>query len=165
MDLFANKHAEDNCIPARTIMPLIQERLSAGQNIKGLGFQGVSMMPMLRQGRDTVELAPICGKLKKYDLPLYSGSGGKYVMHRIVDVEDDYYVCLGDNTYHYEKVSPERMIAVVCAFTRDGRRVSVDNRRYKLYCRVWVFLYPVRKWIKRVEWGVKRRLRKLLKGE
>lgn len=160
-----NKYFENMSIHADSIMPLIRQRLSSGQNIKGLGFQGVSMMPMLRQGKDTVELAPLPERLIKYDLPLYAGPNGKYVMHRIVDVKDDFYICLGDNTYHYEKVSGDKMVAVVCAFTRNGKRVSVDNRGYKLYCRVWVFLYPVRKLIKRVEWGLKRRLRKLLKGE
>ena len=27
-------------------------------------------------------------------------------MHRIVDVKDDHYVCLGDNTYSYEYIKP-----------------------------------------------------------
>jgi len=150
-------------IQIETLMPMIRERLSAGRNIRGVGFQGVSMMPMLRQGRDSVELAPLPEKLKKYDLPLYRASGGKYVMHRIVDVKGDHYICLGDNTYHYERVAPERMVAVVCAFTRDGKRISVEDGSYRLYCRFRVATYPVRKFMKQAEWWLRRQMKRIFK--
>ena len=63
---------------AQEIMPMIRERLAAGQRVRGVTFQGVSMLPMLRQGKDSVELAELPEKLRKYDLPVYIGSGGKY---------------------------------------------------------------------------------------
>ena len=74
-------------------MPLIRERLAAGQRVRYLPFRGVSMLPMLRQGIDTVEIAPLPEKLKKYDLPVYQYPSGKYVMHRVVEVKDDCYIC------------------------------------------------------------------------
>lgn len=137
-------------------MPLIRERLAAGQTIRYLPFRGVSMLPMLRQGRDAVEIAPLPEKLKKYDLPVYQYPSGKIVMHRIVDVEEDYYVCLGDNTYAYEKIFPDQMIAVVSAFKRGEKRISVDDPGYRLYCRVWVAVFPVRKFLKRVKSWLRR---------
>ena len=80
------------------LMPLLRERLAAGQSVRYLPFRGVSMLPMLRQGIDSVELSPLPDKLKKYDLPVYQYPSGKYVMRRVVKVRDDHYVCLGDNT-------------------------------------------------------------------
>ena len=150
-------------IHAVALMPLICERLAAGQTVRGLTFQGVSMLPMLRQGRDNVELTRLPAKLKKYDLPVYRGVDGTYVMHRVVDVQEDCYICLGDNTYRYERVSPERMVALVCAFTRNGRRVSVKHRGYQLYCRVWVAAYPVRRFLKRVQWWIAHRVKHMMK--
>ena len=138
------------------LMPLIRERLAAGQTIRYLPFRGVSMLPMLRQGRDAVEIAPLPETLKKYDLPVYQYPSGKIVMHRIVDVEEDHYVCLGDNTYAYERISPEQMIAVVSAFKRGEKRISVDDPGYRLYCRVWVAVFPVRKFLKRVKSWLRR---------
>lgn len=138
------------------LLPLIRERLAAGQTIRYLPFRGVSMLPMLRQGRDAVEIAPLTEKLKKYDLPVYQYPSGKIVMHRIVDVEEDYYVCLGDNTYAYEKIFPDQMIAVVSAFKRGEKRISVDDPGYRLYCRVWVAVFPVRKFLKRVKSWLRR---------
>ena len=52
------------------VMPQIRELLAMGQSVR-LYPKGVSMMPMLRQGIDSVLLSPVQGKLKKYDLPLY----------------------------------------------------------------------------------------------
>ena len=150
----SNGHKEQS-VHAAEIMTLLCERLDAGQKVPNLTFAGISMLPMLRQGKDSVELAPLPERLKKYDLPLYRGENGNYVMHRVVEVREDCYICLGDNTYHYERVAPERMAAVVCAFNRAGKRISVENRWYQMYCRVWCAVFPVRRFIKRMEWRLK----------
>lgn len=127
------------------LMELVRGRLKAGQRVRYLPFRGVSMLPMLRQGRDGVELAPLPERLKKYDLPVYQYPNGKYVMHRIVDVKDSCYICLGDNTIEYESVYPEQMIGVVSAFKRGDKRISVDAPAYQFYCRVWCAIFPLRK--------------------
>ena len=148
----------ENFIPEEVLMPLLRERLAAGQTVRYLPFRGISMLPMLRQGKDSVELAPLPEKLKKYDLPLYQYPSGKYVMHRVVDVTDTHYICLGDNLTDRETICPEQMIAVVSAFRRGEKRISVEDPRYRLFCRVWVALFPLRKGFRRV----KRLLRRLL---
>ena len=141
------------------LMALVRSQLAAGQKVRYLPFSGVSMLPMLRQGKDTVEIAPLPEKLKKYDLPVYQYPSGKYVMHRVVDVREDHYICLGDNTYAYEKITDDMMIGVVSAFKRGDKRISVDAFGYKLYCRVWCAVFPLRKFLKRA----KNWLRRLLK--
>lgn len=141
------------------LLPLIRERLGAGQVVRYLPFRGVSMLPMLRQKTDTVELSPLPEKLKKYDLPVYQYPSGKVVMHRIVAVREDFYVCLGDNTYEYEHIRPEWMIGVVSAFKRGEHRIEVSNPGYRLYSRLWVASFPVRKGLRKV----KKSLRRLLK--
>ena len=127
------------------LLPFLRERLAAGQTIRYLPFRGVSMLPMLRQGIDSVELSPLPPKLKKYDLPVYQYPSGKVVMHRVVKVTDDYYICLGDNTYQYETIRPEQMIAVVSAFKRGERRILVTHPAYRLYSRFWVACHPLRR--------------------
>lgn len=141
------------------LLPLIRDRLAAGQTIRYLPFRGVSMLPMLRQKKDTVELSPLPEKMKKYDLPVYQYPSGKVVMHRIVDVRDDYYLCLGDNTYEYEHIRQDQMIGLVSAFKRGDRRIEVTNPGYRLYARLWVASFPVRKGLRRL----KRMVRRLIK--
>lgn len=144
---------------ADSLIGALTARLTGDQVIRHVNFSGRSMLPMLRQGKDTVELKKAPERLKKYDLPMYRGPGGKYVMHRIVDVKDDHYVCLGDNTYVYEKVRREQIVAMVCAFYRGDRRISVEAPGYRLYCRFWCAAYPVRKLLWRAKHWLGRRLK------
>ena len=141
------------------LMPLFQEQFQEGRSVC-FSPKGISMLPMLRQGIDSVELSPLPEKLQKYDLPLYRYPSGKYLLHRIVGMEGGNYRCIGDNTYIFETVSPECMIAVVTAFRRGERRISVNAWHYKLYCRVWVGLYPLRHFAKRAIGWVKRHIKK-----
>ena len=99
------------------LMPLFRERLEKGQTVRFMP-RGISMLPMLRQGIDSVVLSPLPEKLKKYDLPLYQRPNGKYILHRIVGVGDTY-TCLGDNQYDKEYgVEHQWMIGLVTAFYR-----------------------------------------------
>jgi hypothetical protein len=126
------------------LLPLIFERLDAGFKVRYLQFRGVSMLPMLRQGKDSVELSPLPEKLKKYDLPVYRRKNGQLVMHRVVKVKDDYYLCLGDNTEVYETIYPNQMIGLVTAFKRKDKRIEISALSYRLYCHLWRPTRPLR---------------------
>ena len=154
---------QNNCIGEEELIPFLRERLDAGQKVRYLPFRGVSMMPMLRQGKDSVELAPLPEKLKKYDLPVYQYPSGKVVMHRVVDVKEDHYICLGDNEIRLETIYPDQMIAVVSAFKRGDRRIEADAWSYRLYSRIWVCLYPVRRLFRCTKIRIKKVLRRLIK--
>ena len=143
------------------LIPLIRERLASGQTVRYLPFRGVSMLPMLRQGIDAVELSPLPERLKKYDLPVYQYPSGKVVMHRVVAVTAEHYVCLGDNTYSYEYLTHDQMIGLVTAFKRGQKRIEVTDPVYQLYARIWVALYPVRKPLVRLKQKTFAFLRKL----
>ena len=139
------------------MMPLFLQQLAAGKRVR-FGPKGVSMLPMIRQGIDTVELAAVPGKLKKYDLPLYQRRDGHYVLHRIVKVEDTY-TCIGDNQFQLERgLTQDQMIGVVTALYRGEKRWEVDCWQYKLYCRVWHYTrFPRKCWR-----SLQARVRKLL---
>jgi hypothetical protein len=146
-----------DAVSEEVLMLLVRERLAAGYKVRYLPFQGVSMLPMLRQGKDRVELGPLPEKLKKYDLPVYQIPGGKYLMHRILKVTPTHYLCLGDNTLEYETILPEQMIGVVTAFERNGKRIEVSNPLYRLYCLIWGHTRPARILYKRFREKTKKR--------
>lgn len=140
-------------------MPLIREKLAEGKCVTFYP-RGISMLPMLRQGKDSVTLAPINGTLKKYDVPLYQRDNGSYVLHRIVEVGETY-TCVGDNQFDMEPgLRHEQMIAVVSSFTRDGHTIYITDMGYRLYCRVWHWSRPVRHFLLRLKRFLKRKLRK-----
>ncbi len=124
-------------------MPLIREKLDAGHCVQ-FSPSGTSMLPMLRQGIDSVILSPLPDKLKKYDLPLYRRHNGQYVLHRIVKTGKTY-SCIGDNQYNLENgLLKEQMIALVTTFFRAGKEIRIDNLSYQLYCRFWHYSRPLR---------------------
>jgi len=153
----------DRLILEEELLPLLRERLAMGQTIRYLPFRGVSMLPLLRQGKDAVELSPLPERLRKYDLPVYQYPSGKVVMHRVVAVRDSHYVCLGDNTYSYETVLPEYCIGVVSAIRRGDRVITVDSPGYRFYSRCWVALYPLRRTLHRANRWIRSTLKKLLR--
>ena len=125
-------------------MPVIRESLAAGQSVV-FSPRGTSMLPMLRQGVDRVELSPLPEKLKKYDLPLYQRENGQYVLHRILAVGDEI-TCMGDNQYVAETgLQKSQMIGLVTAFYRGKRKIPVTDPSYRLYCRVWHYTRPIRR--------------------
>lgn len=144
------------------LMPLIRESLALGQSVT-FSPRGTSMLPMLRQGRDSVVLSPLPEELKRYDLPLYQRDNGQYVLHRIVAVGETF-TCLGDNQFQLEPgVRRDQMIALVTAFDRDGKRIEVTDPGYRLYCRFWAASRPIRHLWRRGINLLKRIVRRCLK--
>lgn len=144
---------QERNVSVEDMIPLIRETLECGKTVC-FAPRGVSMLPMLRQGRDTVTLKRVEGSLRKYDLPFYRRDDGAYVIHRIVKAGDTY-TCIGDNQFAYEAgIRHDQIIGVVSAFCRDGKTILVSHRGYKLYCRLWHWSRPVR----HVFSGVARRL-------
>ena len=139
------------------LVPLFQERLEAGQQVR-FSPMGVRMLPMLREGRDSVVLSPAPARLQKYDLPLYRRDDGAYVLHRVAEVGETY-TCIGDNQFVYEPgVRQEQVIAVVTGFRRKGRDHTVNKTGYRLYCRIWHYSRPLRFFWKRGLRWLKRKL-------
>lgn len=107
--------------------------------------RGDSMLPLIREGKDLVEIEAVQGRLKKYDVPLYKRDSGQYVLHRIVKVRKQDYVLCGDNRRRRESgIEDRHIIGVLTAVIREGKRVSVQNPRYRFQVRLWYLLYPLR---------------------
>ncbi len=105
---------------------------------------GVSMEPLFRTRRDMVIIEKPKGELKKYDVALYRDRRGKYILHRVIKVKPNEYIIRGDNTYIKEHVPKDRVIGVLTGFNRKGKSHSATDRSYRVYSRVWNFIYPLR---------------------
>ena len=108
---------------------------------------GISMRPMLRQGRDIVIIETVKRKLQKYDVPVYKRPNhDKYVMHRILKVTEDGYVIRGDNLMHKEyDIKDEHIVGVLKAFYREGRYYDcATSKKYKVYIILNRLSFPLR---------------------
>ena len=99
---------------------------------------GTSMLPLLRQGVDSVLLKKPDGSLRPGDIAFYQRSNGAYVLHRVMRSENGGYVMCGDNQLVLESgISDSNIIGIVCEIYRKDKRVLPDNIGYRLYVAVW----------------------------
>ena len=142
------------------IYPAMQAVLESGGEFKMIAT-GTSMMPLLRNGEDTIVLIKQGSRLKKYDVPLYRRSDGSFVLHRIIKVKKDSYVMCGDHQYVKEYgITYNDVVAVLKGFYKDGKYISCDDFSYKCYCVFWTYSRPLRNFIRRVKNKLKRMFKK-----
>ncbi len=133
------------------LSPMIEELIATGADVT-LTVTGNSMSPLWHHLKNSVVLTK-CDPyaLNKGDVPLYRRADGRYILHRIVRVHKDTYDLAGDAQTEIERgLEKSRIIAVVKAFERGGRLVSVTSPRYRAYERLWRLLLPLRQVIFKV---------------
>ncbi len=106
---------------------------------------GRSMRPMLRGERDNILVEPCEGRLCRLDVVLYERGDGTHVLHRIVRVRERDYLIRGDNCDYTERgITDERILGRLVGFWRGEKYIPCTSRAYRLYARLWCFLYPLR---------------------
>ena len=119
------------------IAAIIKEQIALGQSVE-MPPRGRSMLPTIREGRDSVILSPKTGRLRKYDIPFYRRHDGTYVLHRVVGFDGDGYVLVGDNQFRLERgIGDDDVIAVVTAIRRHGRLINVHSSFYRASVALW----------------------------
>ncbi len=99
-------------------------------------IHGESMLPLLKNHRDSVCLVPV-KEYKKYDVVLFRRKNGKLVLHRIIGFKDNLLIIRGDADLVSENVYPSQCIGVMIEFCRKGKNISVASPMYRLYSRIW----------------------------
>lgn len=107
---------------------------------------GRSMLPILREGKDTVLLERISGKPQKYDMILYKRRSGQYVLHRLLEVRQNDYVMCGDNqTVKEYGITDKNIIGICTGFYRREKFIDCKGKLYLLYVRIWCSSLMLRK--------------------
>ncbi len=106
---------------------------------------GYSMMPLLRQRKDIIEIRKKePGRCKKYDVVLYKRQN-KYILHRILKVLPDGYIIAGDHNVFIETdIKDKDILGIMTRVVRDGKTITPDNIWYKAYVHLWCDFYPIR---------------------
>lgn len=146
----------------KDLEPIILNKLSHGGKVRIMP-KGTSMLPMIRQGIDAVELTKPQGRLKKYDIPFYKRKTGQFVLHRIVKVRKNDYVLCGDNQTEREYgITDDMIFAVVCGYIKDGEYISVKDKKYLSYCKRHVLKQYIRGKKIKINTSVRRFIKKLI---
>ncbi len=126
------------------IAPVIEEKVNSGGKVR-FTVTGISMFPFLSNRRDQVTVGN-ADHIKKYDVVLHRRKDGDYILHRVIGIKNGTYIIAGDNETEKEYgVEKSQIIAKVVGFTRKGIEIDPGNPVYKLYSRVWVFVFPLRR--------------------
>lgn len=109
--------------------------------------KGVSMMPLLRQGKDVLVIEK-CDTFKKYDAVLFVRKGKcdhQYVLHRILKVNSDgSYWIVGDHCTNGERVEANQILGKMTQVYRNGKTIKVEDKKYLFYVHLWCDFYPIR---------------------
>lgn len=111
---------------------------------------GVSMLPMLKNRRDTIVVKPKTERLKRLDVALYK-RGDAYVLHRVLATTQTGYVIRGDNCYADENVPEEAVIGVLTEFFRKNKHVVCTDESYIRYAERRIKTYQCRRFFVRVK--------------
>lgn len=119
---------------------------------------GTSMLPMLKQGRDTFTVNKKTEeRCRKYDVILYRRPPKSYVLHRIIEVRKNDYVVLGDNCINKEvNIRDSDIIGIMTSFVHNGKEYKVTDKSYRAYVQLWCKTVHIRIFFKKLKMKIRR---------
>ena len=118
---------------------LIREVLSSGGEFR-LYPHGVSMLPLLRQGRDSVALRQLDRPPRKQDILFYQRKDGSYILHRVKKVTAGGMILWGDHQYKPEHgITEDMVIGYAAKVFRDEHELDFHSLPYRVYLWLWQF--------------------------
>ena len=134
---------------------LIREVLASGGEFR-LYPHGTSMLPLIRQGIDSVALRTLDRPPRKYDILFYQRQDGSYILHRVKEVTKNGLVLWGDNHTMLEYgITEENIIGYAARVFRGETELDCQSLKYRTYLWLWQF-----KAVRRIILPIAYRLRK-----
>jgi hypothetical protein len=123
------------------------EEIAAGRNVL-VRLKGDSMRPLLRGDRDVAELGPFAPEeVARGAVALYF-TRGRHVLHRVMRVDGERCVCMGDGNMQPEYISSRDIIALMRSVRRPCGRVTLcSSRRWRWSSWLWMALRPARRYL------------------
>lgn len=129
----------------RTIEQVLQDKgVYVGPTV------GISMLPMLKERRDTIVVKPKTERLQPLDVALYK-RGSAYVLHRVLQPIEGGYLIRGDNCYSDEYIREEQVFGVLTEFFRKNKHYACTDEKYLRYARKRVKTYKIRRFFVRIK--------------
>ena len=122
---------------------------------------GVSMLPMLKERRDTIVVSPKTEKLKPLDVALYH-RGEAYVLHRVLRQTETGYIIRGDNCYADEIVPEDDVFGVLTEFFRKDKHIHCTDEKYLRYVKRRLKTYPIRRFFVRIKAKIRNLAKRIL---
>ena len=134
-------------LPNNDILGDVIKLVNEGQRVT-LPVNGYSMLPFIIGGKESVELVKP-EKAAVGDVVLAWINGCRYVVHRIIRIEDNQVQLMGDGNLTAEEyctISDVKARAEYVITPHGKRRYLYTPQRLR-FSRLWSKLLPVRRWI------------------
>lgn len=107
-------------IPNALFFASVEEMIEGGTSVE-IRVKGFSMRPFLRNGRDTVTLAPIAPEDLRVGMVVLFRHAGAHILHRIRAIDGDRLTIEGDGNYRItESATRGDVVGYVSAVTLEG---------------------------------------------
>ena len=135
-------------LPNECFFAWVEAELSRTGSVR-FRVKGVSMQPLLRNGRDEVEVRPVDpATVRPGDILLFRYRG-RHILHRLIRQDGMIYYLRGDNAWSEERcVGTDIVGRVEIVFRRQGKEGHVGYRAVSLgsfpwACLVWLWRFYV----------------------
>lgn len=134
-------------IPNEILFSEIRKIIASGKEAV-FRVKGRSMLPFLKGDCDCVRLGPPTD-IQVGDILLFESTLGHFILHRLVAIEGEIFVFMGDgNCYGREKCQRSHIIGKVNAVIREnGKEVDCNSVSERRKARIWRWLLPVRRYL------------------
>ncbi len=134
----------------------VEKRLAQGEQVM-LRVRGCSMMPLLRDGRDSVVIRAVRDEDVKIGKILFFRYHGSWVMHRLKSIDGENLIFAGDGNYRkLEHATRDELVATVITVCRaSGSEWDCEGRLWRVLSFAWLSLPP---FVRRVILAINRRM-------
>ena len=125
-------------IPNDVFFTWVENEVAEGRSVQ-FRLKGVSMFPLIRDGKDVVVLHPCAAEdLSPMDVILFKYKGN-YLLHRIIKKEGNRLYIQGDGSFvAKEECNTEDVVGKVYAIVRRHNKVIyVDSWKWKIPSFLW----------------------------
>lgn len=133
-------------MPNDILLPEVARLIADGESVS-IRTKGNSMLPFIRGDRDSVILESPEG-FEVMDIVLAEVRKGAFVLHRVVGMEGDKVILMGDGNIRGREICrKEDVMAKAVAVVKDGRRLECRKRGHMIKAWLWRFMLPLRRYL------------------
>lgn len=134
-------------LPNAQMLPEVARLVAMGESVM-LKAKGCSMLPFIRGERDSVVLEKADG-FGVMDIVLAEVAKGVFVLHRVISIEGDRVVLMGDgNIRGCETCRRSDVMAMAVSIVgENGKSSDCRCRSHLVKARIWRFLLPLRRYL------------------
>lgn len=133
-------------IPNSIFFSEVESHLREGKSVV-IPVKGYSMLPFIRDGRDSVELRSKV-ELEVGDIALARLGNGHFVLHRIWEIEGERVILMGDGNISGKEIcSRGDIIGVASKIFRGKKVIDCTSAAYVRNVKIWRRLLPIRRYI------------------